>query len=349
MGKDYYKILGITKGASDEQIKKAYRKQALKYHPDKNKSKGAEERFKEISEAYEVLSDKKRRDIYDKYGEEGLKRGPQQNGYPNGGETFTWSYHGDPNATFESFFGPGQSPFDMFFGQQNGPGSRMSFNMGEPMDIGGDGFGGMNFGQFGGQPGHTTTSRGGSIHKKKQDPAIHHDLKVSLEDIYRGCTKKMKISRKVLNPDRKTTRIEDKVLEIQVKPGWKEGTRITFPKEGDQTPNNVPADIVFTLKDKPHPVFTREGSNLIFKAKVSLRDALVGTSLQVPTIEGRTVQIPITDVIKPTTKKRISGEGLPFPKQLGRRGDLLITFDIGFPEHISKSTKEILGDCLPRY
>lgn len=73
MGKDYYKILGITKGSSDEDIKKAYRKLALKYHPDKNKAAGAEEKFKEVAEAYEVLSDKKKREVYDKYGEEGLK------------------------------------------------------------------------------------------------------------------------------------------------------------------------------------------------------------------------------------------------------------------------------------
>ena len=73
MGKDYYKILGITKGASEDDVRKAYRKMALRYHPDKNKSAGAEEKFKEVAEAYEVLSDKKKRDIYDNYGEEGLK------------------------------------------------------------------------------------------------------------------------------------------------------------------------------------------------------------------------------------------------------------------------------------
>ena len=73
MGKDYYKILGIAKGASEDDVRKAYRKMALKFHPDKNKSAGAEEKFKEIAEAYEVLSDKRKRDIYDKYGEEGLK------------------------------------------------------------------------------------------------------------------------------------------------------------------------------------------------------------------------------------------------------------------------------------
>lgn len=79
MGKDYYRVLGITKGATDDEIKKAYRKLALRYHPDKNKAAGAEDKFKEIAEAYEVLSDKKKRDIYDKYGEDGLKGGRGEN------------------------------------------------------------------------------------------------------------------------------------------------------------------------------------------------------------------------------------------------------------------------------
>lgn len=100
MGKDFYKILGIQKGASDDEIKKAYRKLALKYHPDKNKSAGAEERFKEIAEAYEVLSDKKKRDIYDQYGEEGLHGGMPGGGPGEGGQTFTYEFHGDPRATF---------------------------------------------------------------------------------------------------------------------------------------------------------------------------------------------------------------------------------------------------------
>lgn len=100
MGKDYYKILGIAKNASEDDIKKAYRKLALKYHPDKNKSSGAEEKFKEIAEAYEVLSDKKKRDIYDQVGEEGLKGGVPgggsggsgPTGAPGGTYTYTVSY-----------------------------------------------------------------------------------------------------------------------------------------------------------------------------------------------------------------------------------------------------------------
>jgi len=107
MGKDYYQILGVSKGAADDEIKKAYRKLALKYHPDKNKSAGAEEKFKEVAEAYEVLSDKKKRDIYDKYGEDGLKGGA---GSGNNANNYSYTFHGDPRATFAQFFGS-SNPF----------------------------------------------------------------------------------------------------------------------------------------------------------------------------------------------------------------------------------------------
>ena len=93
-----------------------------------------------------------------------------------------------------------------------------------------------------------------------------------MEEICSGITKKMKITRRVLNPDGHTTRAEDKVLAVEVKPGWKAGTKITFSREGDQKPNTIPADIVFIIRDKPHPVFTRDGSDLKFRAKISLRD-----------------------------------------------------------------------------
>ncbi|KAK2164520.1 hypothetical protein LSH36_62g00007 [Paralvinella palmiformis] len=115
MGKDYYKTLGISKGANEDEIKKAYRKMALKYHPDKNKSSGAEEKFKAIAEAYEVLSDPKKREIYDKYGEEGLKGGGGMPGaQEGGGGNFTYTFHGDPHQTFKMFFGD-QDPFASFF------------------------------------------------------------------------------------------------------------------------------------------------------------------------------------------------------------------------------------------
>ncbi|MGH0152981.1 UNVERIFIED_CONTAM: hypothetical protein FKN15_059544 [Acipenser sinensis] len=110
--------------------------------------------------------------------------------------------------------------------------------------------------------------------RRRQDPAINHQLKVSLEEIYSGCTKRMKISRKRLNPDGGSFRTEDKILTIEIKRGWKEGTKITFPREGDESPNTIPADIVFVIKDKPHAHFKREGSNIIYRVWVSLRQRI---------------------------------------------------------------------------
>lgn len=146
----------------------------------------------------------------------------------------------------------------MFFGGEDDDGS------------GGGGMGGFsNMGfSFGGHPGHQTQMP----RKKTQDPPIEHELFVTLEEIAAGTTKKMKISRKVLNPDNRTTRTEDKVLTIDIKPGWKQGTKITFPREGDQSPTSIPADIIFIIKDKPHPTFRRDGADLIYTAKINLKD-----------------------------------------------------------------------------
>lgn len=138
-----------------------------------------------------------------------------------------------------------------------------------PFGMGGSGMGGFSrtfSSGMGGLGGHS------SVVKKQQDPPLVHDLHVSLEEILNGSIKKMKISRKRLNPDGRTAHSEDKILEVQIKKGWKEGTKITFPKEGDETPTNIPADIVFVVKDKPHPVFRREDSDIVYPAKISLRD-----------------------------------------------------------------------------
>ncbi|XP_003707298.1 dnaJ protein homolog 1 [Megachile rotundata] len=352
MGKDYYRILGISQNASDDEIKKAYRKLALKYHPDKNRSAGAEEKFKEIAEAYEVLSDAKKREVYDKFGEEGLKGGAGTAGGGGGGTSY--AFHGDPKATFAQFFGSA-SPFQTFF-EFGGPiGNRVFSFHDDDMDIDDIGLG-VGPHRPGGQGGafrsHSfnfvgpNSGRGGGK-DRAQDPAIEHDLYISLEEILRGCTKKMKISRRVVQPDG-TTKKEDKVLTINVKPGWKAGTKITFPKEGDQGRGKVPADIVFIIRDKPHPLFRREGSDIRYICKISLKQALCGTIIEVPTLTGEKINLNLTrEIVKPNSVKRIQGHGLPFPKEPSRKGDLLVSFDIKFPETLSQSAKDILYDTLP--
>jgi len=277
MGKDYYKILGVAKSASDDEIKKAYRKMALKYHPDKNKSPDAEEKFKEIAEAYDVLGDPEKRKMFDQFGEEGLKGAP---GGPSGAGSYTsYSFNGDPREMFRMFFGGGDGSGDndpfggmmgdvfggrggtskVFFSSTNGMGGA------EQMDVDDDPFGGFAKGRVGGG----FRQRGG---QKRQDPAVTRDLPVSLEDVLRGATKKMKITRKVASEDGRGARSEEKILSIDVRPGWKAGTRITFAREGDQVPGSIPADIVFVVRDKPHPQFVRSGSDVKYRAKIGLRE-----------------------------------------------------------------------------
>ncbi|KAH0627748.1 hypothetical protein JD844_008034 [Phrynosoma platyrhinos] len=346
MGKDYYKALGIQSGANEDEIKKAYRKMALKYHPDKNKDPNAEEKFKEIAEAYDVLSDPKKRAVYDQYGEEGLKTGGGSSGTP--GNTFHYTFHGDPHATFASFFG-GSNPFDIFFTS----GRSRVFNGfdHDDMDVDDDTddpFGA--FGRFGfnGLSGvHRRHPEPIHMRRKVQDPPVVHELKVSLEEIYHGATKRMKITRRRLNPDGRTMRTEDKILNIVIKRGWKEGTKITFPKEGDATPDNIPADIVFILKDKPHAHFRRDGTNIIYTAMISLKEALCGCTVNIPTVDGRVIPLPCNDIIKPGTVKRLRGEGLPFPKVPTQRGDLIVEFKVRFPDRIAPQTRQILKQHLP--
>merc|ERR1712062_422413 len=360
MGKDYYKILGVARGASEDEIKKAYRKLALKYHPDKNQSAGAEEKFKEIGEAYDVLSDNKKKQVYDQYGEEGLKGGLGGSapggggggGMPNfdfgqAGQGYNYSYHGDPRATFSQFFG-GSNPFASFFSASPG-GMGGSSGFGgvhgtEGMDIdieeligglGNKNMGGQfgrpsNFGSYGGVP---------SKQAKVQDATIEKEIPVTLEEISKGAEKKMKISRKVHHDDGRITS-EDKVLKINVKPGWKSGTKVTFSQEGDRVPGKIPADITFIIRDKPHPVFRREGTNIKFTYKLPLRDALCDSTIQVPTLDGRRIAVNCPEVIKPATKKTLQGYGIPFPKEPGRKGDLIIEFEILFPDEIQADKKD---------
>ena len=360
MGKDYYKILGVNRNANGDEIKKAYRKLALKFHPDKNNAPDAEDKFKEISEAYEVLSDQNKREIFDRYGEEGLK------GQPNGGgggfdfggnnghtfRTFTFTSN-DARDTFSRVFGD-ESPFADLFGSGGFP-------------FGGQGgqFGFSNFGGGGGFGGSTNfhnhihrsetpmdTDYPGMNFKKKaklQDPPIERDLYLSLEEIFHGCVKRIKITRKVLNLDGMSQRNEEKILTVNVKKGWKQGTKITFGKEGDQYPGRIPADVVFTIKDKKDDKFSRDTSNnVIYTAKISLRDALCGGVLTVPTLNGKRVRVELDEVVKPDTIKRLNGHGLPLPKSPDQYGDLLVKFNIVFPGSLPGHVKETLKAALPR-
>ncbi|KAM6907544.1 dnaJ homolog subfamily B member 13 [Xenentodon cancila] len=311
MSRDYYETLEINRDAADAEIKKAYRRLALKFHPSSNKEAGSAEKFRELGEAYEVLSDPRKKATYDKFGWEGLKEGVPAEFGCGGAWTSKYAYHGNPDKTFRQFFG-GDNPFGVFYSDNA-------------------------LLQYGGL-------RSGLA--KTQDSPIERDLLVSLDDLFYGCTKKIKISHRVMNDDGHTSSIKDKILTIDIKPGWKEGTRIIFSKEGDQGPTNIPADIVFILRQKGHPLFVRQHNDLIYRTKISLEMALTGFALDLQTLDGRLLSIPVNDIVHPAYKKVLTGEGMPLCRDPSQRGNLIITFDVLFPKELSAERKHLIKQAL---
>ncbi len=334
MTKDYYSILEVSRTASDEEIKKAYRKLAIRWHPDKNPEnrQKAEEKFKEIAEAYEVLSDKQKRNIYDQVGEEGLKGGMGGGAAGGGGgfqgfpgQSFSFNMGGadaggfrgfnprDPNDIFAQFFGGGGNPFSSMFG---GMGSGM-----EEEEI-------PNFGGFG--------------RKMKQSnsktPPIVNKLNLSLEELYTGTEKKLRITRKRRN-ERGEYLDTAKVVEIQVKAGWKAGTKITFEREGDERPGEIPADIVFEVAEQKHSRFHRQGDDLIQQVTIPLGQALTGVSTTITGLNGKAIPIECNEVLAPGSFKIIRGKGMPISKKPGSYGDLRVEFQIQFPRTLSETQK----------
>lgn len=363
MGKDYYAILGIPKTATEDEVKKAFKKLALKYHPDRNpdNKKAAEDKFKAVAEAYEVLQDKQKREIYDKYGEEGLKAGVGAEGpggaggFPGGGAGFSYRYTpGDADDIFRHFFG-GRNPFFSGGGGGGGGGGGAGFGGGPggaSFSFGGfpGGMGGMHMGDDEDEDMYSGMGGGmGSMHGgRRKAPPIKRELHCTLEELFNGCTKKMKVTRMIVDAATGREVPAEKVLAVEVKKGWKAGTKITFKEEGDERPGIIPADLVFVIAEKDHARFKREGNNLVYTANISLRDALTGGTVEVLTLDNRTLRVAIPDPVNPSTLKKVANEGMPISKAPGTRGDLYIKFNIQFPSSLSDSQKEAIRQALPR-
>uniref|UniRef100_A0A2P2N8W0 Chaperone DnaJ C-terminal domain-containing protein n=1 Tax=Rhizophora mucronata TaxID=61149 RepID=A0A2P2N8W0_RHIMU len=198
-------------------------------------------------------------------------------------------------------------------------------------------FGDDIFGSFGnGRPMSSAPSKA---------PPVEKALPCSLEELYKGTTKKMKISREIADASGKTLPIEE-ILTIDIKPGWKKGTKITFPEKGNEQPNVIPADLIFIIDEKPHNTFIREGNDLVVTKKVSLAEALAGVTVHVTTLDGRSLTITINNVIHPDYEEVVPKEGMPIPKDPSRKGNLRIKFNIKFPAGLTAEQKSRIKKLL---
>ncbi|KAG4381539.1 hypothetical protein GLYMA_15G171300v4 [Glycine max] len=170
---------------------------------------------------------------------------------------------------------------------------------------------------------------------------IEKTLPCTLEELYKGTAKKMKISREIADASGKTLPVEE-ILTIDIKPGCKKGTKITFPEKGNEQPNVIASDLVFVIDEKPHPVFTRDGNDLVVTQKVSLEEALTGYIIHLTTLDGRVLKIPINNVIHPTYEEVVPREGMPIPKDPLKRGNLRIKFPAKLKSEQQAGFKKLL-------
>lgn len=323
MGVDYYNILKVGRNVGEDELKKAYKKLAMKWHPDKNSTtnqKNAEAKFKQISEAYDVLSDPQKRQIYDVYGEEGLKSGQFDQASPT-----DWNGQGRASTGFRFDARDAEDVFAEFFGEADGLGG-----------------GGRRVGRRAAVVKESVLkSSNGSFRDQtvKKAATVENKLLCTLEELYTGSKRKMKIARIVLDKAGMPGNLEE-ILSIQIEPGWKNGTKITFPGKGSQ------GDCVFVVDEKPHAIFKRDGNDLVLNKKISLLEALTGKTLKLATLDGRALTIPVTDVVRPGHEEVIANEGMPISKEPGKRGNLRIKFDVKFPSKLSAEQKSDLRRVL---
>jgi len=322
----YYDTLGVSPKASPEEIKKAYRKLALKYHPDKNPNEG--ERFKLISQAYDVLSDAKKRDLYDQGGEQAIKEG-------GGGG-------GNPMDVFNMFFGGGGRM------QRERRGKNVVHQLAVTLD---EIYNGSTrklglqknvicekCEGYGGKKGTLITcssckGRGVQIKVQQIGPGMIQQMQSMCADCQGEGEHFNSKDRCKVCIGHKVER-KKKILEVHIDKGMKDGQKITFHGEGDQEPGLEPGDVIIVLDQKEHPVYQRQDDNLIMKMDIKLVDALCGFKKTVYTLDKRTLIISSLpgEVVKHDDTKCVQNEGMPIYKDPCSRGQLFIQFKVEFPE-----------------
>jgi len=337
----FYDVLGVAPTADDNALKKAYRKLAMKYHPDKNPEAG--DKFKEISMAYEVLSNPEKRKLYDQAGEQGIKEG----GSGGGGGM-------NPMDIFDMFFGGGGGGDPFGRGRQRGP--RRTKNLVHQLSV------------------SLEDMYNGTVRKLALQKNVICDGCEGIGGAVQKCpncrgTGMQVLSRKSIEEcgechgegervdpklrckkcnGRKVNR-ERKILEVSVDKGMEDGQKVTFSGEGDQEPGLEPGDIIIVLDEKAHALFKRNGQDLIMKMDISLTEALTGLKKAVKTLDDRTLVIQTVrgEVIKTGDLKMVRGEGMPQYRNPFEKGRLIIQFNVVFPPSLEPSVAEKLASILP--
>lgn len=309
--KDYYKVLGVDKNATEKEIRQAYRKLARQYHPDVNPGdKAAEEKFKEINEANEVLSDPEKRKKYDElsnyyqqYGRMPGASGPMgaEGGFGGGGYTYRTMNEEDLNDLFG-----GQSPFsdffENFFGSEFAPGT-----------------------------GRTARPAGRTRQRATVGQDIESPVEVTLAEAYQGATRVFELT----EPDGTSKRIE-----VKIPAGVDEGSRIRIAGQGAQGAAGR-GDLYLRIHVLPDPRFTREGTTLHTQVEVPLAIAMLGGEVQVTTPDGRGLMLRIPAGTANGRSFRLRGKGMPQLGQPEKRGDLYADVTVVLPRHLNDEQRRL--------
>jgi len=312
----FYDVLGIDKKASDTEIKKAYRTMSLKYHPDRNSDEGAKNKFQEINEAYETLSDNAKRQVYDMGGQE------QGNGMPfnmSGNQGFPPDINGIFNMMFNGGLGNMQGMHSM--GGPGGPNIRI-FHGGVPHE--------MNRGRPQPPP------------VKKPEPIVK-TIEITLEQSYSGCVVPVEIERWTLNNNAKEIEIE--TLYVNVPEGIDNNEILLLSGKGNATPEHK-GDIKVCIHVRNDTIFKRIGLDLIYKTTITLKEALCGFQIDFAHLNGKNLRLNNLDnptVIKPGHKNVFKTMGMA---REGKKGSLILELDVAFPENLTDEQRNAMQDIL---